>query len=73
VLPDVDEAEVVLHEGGHEHDRGDEGGRERAEDRVLGRLSEPRAPPVSGVRPGDGCVDGQPEADDERGAPELRH
>ena len=73
VVGDVDEAEIVLDERREQDGRADEGGREGRHDRVLRRLREPLAALPGGNRAGDDGVKGQPEADDERCAPELGH
>ena len=69
----VDEAEIVLDKRREQDGRADERGAEGGDDGVLGRLREPLAPLPGGDRAGDDGVERQPEADDERCAPELGH
>src|SRR5205085_11554093 len=73
VLRDVDERHLTPAERDEEHDRGDDRRRERGEERVLGGQCEPAPAPPGGERAGDERVRDEPEAEKERGAPELSH
>ena len=73
MVGDVDEAEIVLDERREQDGRAHEGSGEGRHDSVLRRLREPLAPLPGGNRAGDHGIKGQPEAHDERCAPELGH
>ena len=65
--------EVAALQRGEQHDRRDERGAEAATQRVLRRLREAAAARVRAPEAGDDRVEREPEADDERCPPELRH
>ena len=73
VRGDVDEAEVVVHERERQHDRRDRRREEAGDQRVPCRVDEAPALLERSVGAGTGRIDGQPEADDERGPPEVGH
>ena len=73
VRGDIHEREVVAHEGGREHDRGDQRGGEAAVERVARGRREP--PPVrhGRRRARDERIHREPEADDEGRTAEVSH
>ena len=73
VLGDVDEREVVAQERREQDARGHGRRAERGEKCVLSRARQPPAPGESRVDARDQRVERQPEADDQRRAPELGH
>ena len=56
-----------------EHEGGDGGRGEGADERVARGLVEPAAAVVGGEAPRDDGVEGEPEGDEEGGAPEVGH
>src|SRR5690242_8407777 len=73
VCGDVREREVVPHERGREHRRGDERRGEAAVERVARGRGEPALVSPCGNPAGDERVDRQAEGDDERRAAEVGH